>query len=418
MAFNLDQVADFQFHFDARELWPNTFPDLTLPDSSSADTVESEYEAAASTSLFMPQMQSSEPIWTPITLQTPPSVTPQWIPHSSPMPAFAQSQLEPSIWVPCSPPSSPMRSLMIHPIALAKQFEYPDPQITSALPPAPYKSLPPRSVPVARIASPAISTEGQIASFPAMSSAPISGLKRKRSIQLENLYTSDQESCSYGSDTSNLSTAPCSPSTPDFRPVSSSIVKKGPKHRLEQTKERQAVNERRRAYYHRAKRDPIRKQAMEERQQAYLERCKQNPTWRAKDAARKRQPAQPEPQIEKPLECISKKATPVKAKPRWKGWVELSSDSEEESLSRDDDVSVPTSKKRSLEKEIQNAKDFSKARSQGGTHECDIDLDEDSDADYSIIRMSQSRRGARGGDAWARRSGRFKKPVSYAEGKS
>lgn len=76
--------------------------------------------------------------------------------------------------------------------------------------------------------------------------------------------------------------------------------------------------------------------------------------------------------------------------------MELSSDDEQSASQNHDD-----DKKRKLEKGMLERNG-------------DIDLEEEDGEDYRIIPADKSRRGTRGSENWARRSGRVKKPVSYA----
>jgi len=80
-----------------------------------------------------------------------------------------------------------------------------------------------------------------------------------------------------------------------------------------------------------------------------------------------------------------------KSKPRWKGWMELSV---EENLSeQDNETSIPEAKKGRLTKEIEDTKDFGRARAQGEV----MDSDDD------------------GRETPFRRSRRAKQLVSYAD---
>ena len=358
----LNEINDFQFDFDAMNLDLNAFPDPTQPDSNfeaffnavfeldtSFDgdgTVSAGFTTPESCSspeadhLFVPDMQPLEPEWTPLIAQFP----------TQPI-----HPVLPLLWRPCSPPSDRAPPMPL------KQFKYPDPQIHSVSQPSPYFSLPPRSAPDQGSVSPLRSTGRPTKSLKNMTSAPVPGSKRRRSIHLEDLYTSDQESTSYDSD-SSLSSAPPSPSVSSPPCLTRHGAKMGRKHTLEQTKERQERNERRRAYYH---------------------RHRHNPTWKARVNALertryyKRRAGIFDLHAEVALVETLEKAVPQTAnftsdrstatskqpKPKWKGWVVLS-DHEEEPSEQNDLTSLPNAKKRKLTKHIKNTNESVQSRRQ------------------------------------------------------
>lgn len=434
MESTLKDIADFQFDFDAMNLDLNAFPDLPQLDCNFEFPTDSMFEldtssdgaidalpsyhghgtlsAGSTTPESMSSTQPSEPIWTPMVPQLPtqralPAFASSWKPCSPPLLPVAQFQYEHSKWRPCSPPhtAKPMHAF---PSAPLKQFQYPDPQIQSISQPVPYLSLPPRSVPDQGSVSPKRSTPRPTESPTDMITTPIPGLKRRRSIHLEDLYTSDQESALYDSD-SSLSSAPPSPSVSSPQHLTRYGVKKGPKHKLEQTKRRQVLNERRRAYYQRVKQDP----AWKDRQNA-LERSYYHKRQAAKHGVRtgavqakgskKVGPGMAETTPEKST------TTSKKLKPKWKGWVVLSDDEEEPS-----EQSVPNAKKRKLAKEIENTKEFIQSRGQVEESDGDGTADEDDGEEYRITSISQSRRSAASREDGGRRSRRAKQPISYAD---
>ncbi len=447
MESSLNEITNFRFNFDAMNLDPNPVSDVTKMERNLDFSIGSMFALDTSVhyaanalryptgdnapssgvigpgSVFppdlnqvsLPKLQSSEPIWTPIIPQGPTqqalSALPVgWRPCSPPLLPVVESQLDHSRWIPCSPPHIP-KLAQVFPPGRLKQFQYPDPEIHSASKPVPYLSLPPRSIPAQCNVSPLRSKRRPIKSPPHITLAQTSFLKRRRSIHLEDLYTSDQESDSYDSD-SDLSSAPPSPSISSTHILTSYGVKMGPKHKLEQTKERQRKNERRRAYY---------------------QRIKQNPSWKAKQNALERRKYHKRqtrlglhPEVAQ-TRCLTKavpekakiileKVTPISKKPKskWKGWVVLS-DEEEELSEQAVGSTMPDAKKTKLTKEIENTKEFVRPQAQAEGSDGDDHTDENDGEEYRIIPMAQSRRRGSCMETRRRRSRRAKQPISYAE---
>ncbi len=447
MESSLNEIANSRFNFDAMNLDPDPFPEMARMKRNLDCGIGSMFasdisvhcaanalqyhtgDSAPSTgvitpgSLFptelnevsLPKVQSSEPIWTPIIPQGPTrlalSALPLgWRPCSPPLLPVVESQLDHSRWIPCSPPHTP-KLAQAFPSERLKQFQYPDPETLSASKPVPYLSLPPRSVPAQCNVSPIRSKRRPIKSPTHITSARTLGLKRRRSIHLEDLYTSDQESDSYDSD-SNLSSAPLSPCVSSAHILTPYGVKMGPKHKLEQTKERQRKNERRRAYY---------------------QRIKQNPSWKAKQNAlerskyHKRQTRlglHPEvaqtrclrKAVPEKAKIVLETVTPIPKKPKskWKGWVVLS-DEEEELSEQVVGTTMPDPKKTKLTKEIENTKEFVRPQAQAVGSDGDDHADEGDGEEYRIIPMDQSRRRGSCMETRHRRSRRAKQSISYAE---
>lgn len=441
MESSLSAITNFRFNFDAMNLDPNPFSDVTKMDRNLDCGIGSMFasdtsvhcaasalqyhtgDSAPSTGVItprsvfppelnqisFPKLQSSEPIWTPIIAQGPtrqalPALPLGWRPCSPPLLPVVESQIDHSRWIPCSPPHTPK----LGPLG---QFQYPDPEVHSASKPVPYLSLPPRSVPAQCNVSPIRSKRRPIKSPQHITLARTSGLKRRRSIHLEDLCTSDQESDSYDSG-SDLSSAPPSPPISSAHILTSYGVKMGPKHKLEQTKERQRKNERRRAYY---------------------QRIKQSPSWKAKQNALERSKYHKRqtrlglhPEVAQ-TRCLTKavpekakivleKVTPISKKPKskWKGWVVLSDEEEELSVQLVG-TTMPDTKKTKLTKEIENTKELVRPQAQVEGSDGDDHTDEDDGEEYRIIPMDPSRHRGSCMETRRRRSRRAKQPISYAE---
>lgn len=392
----LNEIADSQFDFDAMNLDPNAFPDLARSDCNFGIPIDSMFELNASSDgeanafsyigdgtfapgsttpesiyllpeadqLFIPDMQPSESIWTPLTPQIPtqqalPANSSLWKPCSPPLLPVAQFQYDHSRGRPCSPPTAKL--MHASPPVPLEQFQYPDPQMHSIAQPVPYLSLPPRCVPYQGSISSKKSTGRSAQSPTHMTSAAIPGSKRRRSIHLEDLYTSDQESASYDSD-SRLSSAPPSPSKSSPPHLTRYGLKMGPKYKLEQTKERQVVNERRRAYYQRVKHDPAWKARQNALERSYYHKRQAAKLGARAGASQAKSSKKVAPDMAKTTPEKST-ATSKKPKPKWKGWVVLSDDEEEpsEQVVR---TSAPNAKKRKLTREAQNRHEFMKSREQ------------------------------------------------------
>lgn len=403
----LNEIDDFQFDFDAMNLDPNAFPDPTQPDSNFEAFFNAVFELDTS---FNGDGTVSAGFTTPESCTSPEAdhlfvgmepLEPEWTPIIPQVPTQPIHPVLPLLWRPCSPPSDRAPPMPLN------QFQYPDPQIHSVSQPVPYFSLPPRSVPDQGSVSPLRSTRRPTKSPTNMTSAPARGIKRRRSIHLEDLYTSDQESTYYDSD-SSLSSAPPSPSVSSPPCLTRHGAKMGRKHTLEQTKERQERNERRRAYYHHHKQNPTWKARVNALERTRYYKRRAGTLDLHADVAPAKTLGKAVPQTAN-LTSDESTATSEKPKPKWKGWVVLS-DEEEEPSEQIDRTSQPNAKKRKLTKGIKNTKEFVQSREQAE----DSDGEDDGE-EYRMISMDQSHRRAADRDTWVRRSRRAKQPVSYAE---